>query len=105
MVRQFDMVGDYDLEPVHSVYDRRYYTFPFEAVLHVPNVNDVVERDLTSAGRDFYQMVVPRLVASETLGLDTSSIFFTDGPNGGLGTGFGVYHSGGPESGFRPSWS
>jgi hypothetical protein len=56
------MVEDYDLEPICSVYD-----YPFEALLHVPNVNDVVERELNSVGRDFYQMVVPRLVgASET---------------------------------------
>jgi hypothetical protein len=46
-------------------------------------------------------MVVPRLVASETSGFDSSSIFFTDGSKGGVGTGFGVYHSGGPESSFR----
>jgi hypothetical protein len=42
------MVRDYDLEPVRSVYD-----YPFEALLHVLNVNDVVERELTSVGRDF----------------------------------------------------
>jgi hypothetical protein len=59
MVREFDMVGDHYLEPVRSVYD-----YPLEALLHVPNVNDVVERELTSVGRDFYQMVV-RLVESE----------------------------------------
>jgi hypothetical protein len=35
MGRKFDMVGDYDLEPVRSVYD-----YPLEALLHVPNVND-----------------------------------------------------------------
>jgi hypothetical protein len=96
MVREFDMVGDYDLEPVRSVND-----YPLEAFLHVPNVNDVVVRELTSVGRDFYQMAVPRLVASETSEFDSSSIFFTDGSKGGAGTGFDVYHSGGPESGFR----
>jgi hypothetical protein len=37
MVREFGMVEDYDLEPVHSVYD-----YPLEVLLHVPNVNDVV---------------------------------------------------------------
>jgi hypothetical protein len=79
MVREFDMVGDYDLEPVRSVYD-----YSLEALLHVPNINDVVERELTSVGREIYQMVVPRLVAS---------IFFTDSSSGGAGTGFGVYHS------------
>jgi ribonuclease HI len=44
--------------------------------------------------------VVPRLVASETSGFDSSSIFFTDGSKGGASAGFGVYHSGGPESSF-----
>jgi hypothetical protein len=48
MVRDFDMVGDYDVEPVRSVND-----YPLEALLHVPNANDVVERELTSVGRDF----------------------------------------------------
>jgi hypothetical protein len=41
MVREFDMVGYYDLEPVRSVYD-----YPLEAF--------VVERELTTVGRDFY---------------------------------------------------
>jgi hypothetical protein len=58
----------------------------------VPDVNDVLDQELTSVGKDFYQ-VVPRLVAL---------IFFTDGLKGGAGTGFGVYHSGGLESSFRP---
>jgi hypothetical protein len=57
------MVGDYDLEPVRSVYDN-----PLEALLHVPNVNEVLEQELTSVGRDLYQIVVPRLVASKTSG-------------------------------------
>jgi hypothetical protein len=95
MVREFDMVGDYDLEPVRSV-----YVYPLEALLYVPNVNDVVEQELTSVGRDFYQMVVLQLMASATPGLDSSSIFFTDGSKGGASTGFGVYHSGGHESSF-----
>jgi hypothetical protein len=47
IVREFDMVGDYDLEPVRSVYD-----YLFEALLHVPNVNDVMEQELTSVARD-----------------------------------------------------
>jgi hypothetical protein len=63
-----------------------------EALLHVPNVNDVVEEELTSVGRDFYKMVMPRLMASVTSGFDFSSLFFTDGLKGGTGTG--VYHSG-----------
>jgi hypothetical protein len=53
-----------------------------------------------TSGKDFYQMAVPRLVASETSRLDASSIFFTDASKGRAGTGFGVYHSGGPESSF-----
>jgi hypothetical protein len=39
-------------------------------------------------------------VASETSGFDASPIFFTDGSKSGAGTGFGVYHSDGPESSF-----
>jgi hypothetical protein len=85
-VREFDIIGDYDLEPIRSVYN-----YPLEVLLHVLNVNEVVERELTFVGRDFYQMVVPRLVASETSGFDYSSIFFTDGLKGGAGAGFGVY--------------
>jgi hypothetical protein len=49
MVREFDMVEEHDLKRVHSDYE-----FPLEALLHVLNVNDVVERELTSVGRDFY---------------------------------------------------
>jgi hypothetical protein len=52
MVRDFGMVEDIDLEPVRSVYD-----YLLEAILHVPNVNDVVEQELTSVKKDFYQMV------------------------------------------------
>jgi hypothetical protein len=96
MVREFNMVGNYDLKPVRSVYD-----YLLEALLHVPNVNNVLERELTSVGRDFYQMVVPWLVASETSGFDSSSIFFSDGSKGEAGTGLGVYRCDGPESSFR----
>jgi hypothetical protein len=49
------MFEDYNLKPVRSVYD-----YPFEALLHVPNVNDVVEQKLTSVKKDFYQMAVPQ---------------------------------------------
>jgi hypothetical protein len=49
MVWDFDMSEDYNLEAVYSFYD-----YPFEALLHIPNVNDVVEWELTSVGRDFY---------------------------------------------------
>jgi hypothetical protein len=43
----------------------------------------VVERELTSVGRDFYQMVEPQLVALKTSGCDSSSIFYTDGSSTG----------------------
>jgi hypothetical protein len=73
---------------VRSVYD-----YPLEALLRVPNFNDVVDQELTSVENNFYQMVVPRLVASATSGFDSLSIFFTDGSKGRAGTG-------GPESSF-----
>jgi hypothetical protein len=95
MVREFGMVDDYNLELVVSVYD-----YPLEALLHVPNINDVVEQELTPVEKDFYQMMVPRLVASAT-SIDSSSMFFTDASKGGVGTGFGVYHSGGLEFSFH----
>jgi hypothetical protein len=63
------MVEDYDLKPVRSVYD-----YPLEALLHVPNVTDVMA----------------------TSGFDSSLMFFTDCSKGGAGNGFGVYHSVGP---------
>jgi hypothetical protein len=47
MVREFDMVGDHDLEPIRSVYD-----YPLEALLNVPNINDVMEQELTFVGWD-----------------------------------------------------
>jgi hypothetical protein len=93
MVRKFDMVGDPNLETVRSVYD-----YPLGALLHVPNVNYVVERELTSDGRDFYQMVVLWFMASKTSKFEALSIFFRDGSKSREGTSFGVYHSGGPES-------
>jgi hypothetical protein len=61
----------------------------------------VVEQELTYVGKDLYQIVVPRLVASETSRFDSSSIFFTDRSKSGADAGFGVYHSGGPQSSFR----
>jgi hypothetical protein len=61
----------------------------------VPNVNDVVEQEQSSVGRDSCQMAVSRLVSSATSIFDSSSIFFTDGSKGRAGIGFGVYHSGG----------
>jgi hypothetical protein len=54
-VREFEIVGDYDSEPICTVYN-----YPLKALLHVPNINDVVEQELTSVGRDSYQMVVPQ---------------------------------------------
>jgi hypothetical protein len=56
----------------------------------MPNVNNVVEQELISVEKDFYQIVVPRLVASATSRLDSSSIFFTNGSKNGTGTGFSV---------------
>jgi hypothetical protein len=85
MVREFGMVAEYDLEPVHLVYD-----YPLEALLHVSNVNNVVEQELITLEKDFYQMVVPQLVASPTSGFEYSSIFFTDDTKGGVSTGFDV---------------
>jgi hypothetical protein len=67
-------LGTTILEPVRSVHDN-----PLEALLHVPNVNNVVEEELNSVGRDFHEMVMPQLMASVTSGFDFSSIFFTDG--------------------------
>jgi hypothetical protein len=88
MVWKFGMVDDYDLEPL-------------EALLHLTNVYDVVERELHSVEKSFYQMVVPRLVASATSVFDSLSIFFTDGSKGAASIGFGVYYSDGLESSFR----
>jgi hypothetical protein len=42
------IVENYDLEPVRSVYD-----YQLEALLQVPNVNNVVEQELTSVKKDF----------------------------------------------------
>jgi hypothetical protein len=36
------------------------------------------EQELTSVEKDFYQMILLRLVASVMSGFDSSSIFFTD---------------------------
>jgi hypothetical protein len=47
----------------------------------VPNGNDVVDQELTSVKKDFYQMVVRLLEA-----FNSSSLFFTDGSKGGAGT-------------------
>jgi hypothetical protein len=73
-------------------------------IRHVLNVNDVMEQKLTSVVNNFYQMVVPRLVASVG-GIGDVGIWifidtFTDGLKVGAGTGFGVYHSGSFKSSF-----
>jgi hypothetical protein len=41
MIREFDMVEDYNLEPVRLVYD-----YSLGPLSHIPNVNDVVELEL-----------------------------------------------------------
>jgi hypothetical protein len=46
-------------------------------------MKNIHSTQLTSVEKDFYQMVMPRLVASATSGFDSSSIFFTDGSKGG----------------------
>jgi hypothetical protein len=45
MVWHFDMVGDYDLEPVRSIYD-----YPLEALLHVPNGTNFCWKGLLTNG-------------------------------------------------------
>jgi hypothetical protein len=84
IVREFNVVEDYNLEPVRSVYE-----YPLEALLHMPEINDEAERELSSISKDCYQTVVPLLV------------FFTDGSKGEAGTGFGVYQLSGGEISFR----
>jgi hypothetical protein len=86
IVRKFNVVEGYYLEPVRSVYE-----YPLGALLHVPEVNNEVERKLSFISRDCYQTVVPRLVASVSSRFDSSAVFFTDGSKGEAGTRFGVY--------------
>jgi hypothetical protein len=47
-------VEGYSLEAVRSDYE-----YPLVALLHVPEVNDEVERELSSISKECYQMVVP----------------------------------------------
>jgi hypothetical protein len=68
----------------------------------VPSVNDVMEQELSSVGRDFYQMVWPRLVASVKLEFDSSSIFFTGLFIDGLESSFRLYFVFTSE--MSPSW-
>jgi hypothetical protein len=88
-------VEGYNLESVRSVYE-----YPLGAILHVPEVNDEVERELSSISKDFYQTVVPRLVASVSSRFESSAVLFTDGSKGEVGTGFGVYQLNGSEISF-----
>jgi hypothetical protein len=68
-------VGEgYNLETVRSVYE-----YPLGALFHVPEVNDEVERKLSSISRDYYQTVVPHLVASVSSRFESSAVFFTIG--------------------------
>jgi hypothetical protein len=89
-------VEGYKLEPVHSVYE-----YPLGTLLHEPEINDEVERELFSISKDFYQAVVPRLVASVLSRFESSAVFFTDGSRGEAGTGFGVYQLNGGEISYR----
>jgi hypothetical protein len=84
IVKEFNLIGDYILKPVRPVYE-----YPLRA-LHVPEVNDEVERKLPSISKDCYQTVVPRLVESLSSRFESPAIFFTDGSKGEAGTGFGV---------------
>jgi hypothetical protein len=55
IVWEFNVVVGYNLEPVRSV-----YKYPLGALLHVPEINDEVERELSFISKDCYQAVVPR---------------------------------------------
>jgi hypothetical protein len=52
MVLEFGMVKNYDLVSVWSVYD-----YPLDALLCVPNANDMVEQEPIYVEKDFYQMM------------------------------------------------
>jgi hypothetical protein len=80
------VVEGYYLEPVRSVYE-----YSRGALLHVPEVNNEVERKLSFISRDCYQTIVPCLVASVSSRFESSVVFFTDGSKGEAGTRFGVY--------------
>jgi hypothetical protein len=49
---------------------------PLGAFLHVSEINDEVERELSSIKKDCYQAVVPRLVASVSSRFESSAVFF-----------------------------
>jgi hypothetical protein len=86
IVREFNMVDDYNLKPVRSVYE-----YPLGTLLHMPEVNDEVGRKLSSINKDCYQTVVPRLVASVSSKFESSAVFFMDGSKDEAGTRFGVF--------------
>jgi hypothetical protein len=67
----------------------------------MPEINDEMERELSSISKECYQTVVPRLVASVSSRFESSAVFFTDGSKGEAGTGFGVYQLSGGEISFR----
>jgi hypothetical protein len=74
------VVDGYYLEPVRSVYE-----YSLGALLHVPEVNDGVERKLSPISRVCHQTVVPRLVSSVSSKFESSVVFFTDGSKGKAG--------------------
>jgi hypothetical protein len=49
---------------------------PLGVLLHVPEINDEVERELSSINKDCYQAVVPCLVASVSSRVEFSAVFF-----------------------------
>jgi hypothetical protein len=67
------MVKGYNLEPVRSVYEYPVYE---GALLHVPEINDEMERELSSISKDCYQAVVSRLVAFVSSRFESTAIFF-----------------------------
>jgi hypothetical protein len=85
IVREFNVVGGYNLEPGRPVYE-----YPLRALLHGTEVNNEAENVLSSISKDCYQTVVSRLVASVSSRFEPSAVFFADGSKGEAGTGFGV---------------
>jgi hypothetical protein len=77
IVREFNVVEGYNLEPVCSVNE-----YPLGVLLHMPEINDGVERELSSISKYCYQTVVPRLVASVSSRFESSAVFFTDRSKG-----------------------
>jgi hypothetical protein len=73
IVREFNMVKGYNLEPDRSVFE-----YPLRALLHVFEINDEVERELSSISKDCYQAIVPRLVPSVSSRFESSAVFFTN---------------------------